>query len=118
MASQANSFLYLANQLEALELVISPERFHSYLAMAKGNRKTAILLYERNAYLSEALYGVTQAAEIALRNSMHRTLSNACGPMWFDSIALSDPQTDISRKRSTRLRTRVGLSLREALSPN
>ncbi len=97
MASQAN-FPYDANCLAALELAISTERLRPYLTMANGHRKTAILLYERNAYLSEALYGVTQAAEIALRNSIHRALSDAHSSMWFDSAGLSDPQADMVLK--------------------
>lgn len=71
MASQGQNFNYHAKDIAILELAISAERFRPYLVMAKGHRKTAILMYERNTYLSEALYGVTQAAEVALRHPSH-----------------------------------------------
>jgi len=81
--------------MQTLELSLSPERLLPYLALAKGHLKTAILLYERNTVLSEALYGVTQAAEVALRNSIHRTLGVAHQSMWFASVGLTDPQADM-----------------------
>lgn len=63
--------------------------------MANGNRRTAVLLYERNTNLSESLYGVTQATEVALRNAIHRTLTSAHGSMWFASTALDAQQADM-----------------------
>ena len=106
MASQGQSFGYQANDITALELALSPERLQPYLTMAQGHRKTAILLYERNTSLSEALYGVTQAAEVALRNCIHRTLSTAHQSMWFNSVGLTDPQADMVLQAEHEIRTK------------
>jgi hypothetical protein len=86
------SFTYAHNELAALELAISPERLQPYVARAGGSRHKAILIYERNTALSEALYGVTQATEIALRNAIHRVLAVPHGSMWFESVGLEDAQ--------------------------
>jgi hypothetical protein len=87
-------FPYGAIELAALELALSPERLQPYMTRAGGNRHRAILLYERNTALSEALYGVTQAAEIAVRNAIHRVLSVPHGLMWFEAVGLEGPQLD------------------------
>ncbi len=92
MAPPAKVFGYAVNDIIALELALSPERLQPYVTRAGGSRTKAILVYERNTALSEALYGVTQATEVALRNSIHRVLSTAYGPMWFDAVALEDIQ--------------------------
>src|ERR1035438_10855520 len=68
MANPVKTFGYAANEIIALELALSPERLQPYIARAGGSRAKAILIYERNTALSEALYGVTQAAEVGLRN--------------------------------------------------
>jgi Abi-like protein. len=87
-------FLYTANDIAALEVSLSPERLQPYIVRAGGSRSKAILIYEKNTALSEALYGVAQATEVALRNSIHRVLSTHHGPMWFESVQLQDPQSE------------------------
>ncbi len=94
MANPVKAFAYAANEIIALELALSPERLQPYIARAGGSRAKAILIYERNTALSEALYGVTQAAEVGLRNSIHRVLCTAYGPMWFDNFTLEDIQAE------------------------
>ena len=92
-SSAQSGFLYDTASVEALELAISAERLHPYIIRAGGSRVKAILLYERNVALSEALYGVTQGIEIALRNVLHSRLSSSpYGPMWFDAAPLESPQ--------------------------
>ena len=60
---------------------------------AGGSRVKAVLLYERNIALSEALSGVIQGIEIALRNVLHRQLSSSpYGAMWFDTAPLGSSQ--------------------------
>ena len=50
-------------------------------------------LYERNAALSESLYGVLSGLEIALRNSAHRVLAPGLGrPDWYDGGGLQIEQ--------------------------
>lgn len=86
-------FPYDAANVTALELAISAERLHPYIIRAGGSRVNAILLYERNIALSEALYGVIQGIEIALRNVLHRQLSSSpYGAMWFDTAPLGSSQ--------------------------
>jgi len=94
MASSAKSFQYEAKHIEALELSLSSERLRPYILRAGGSRLRAILIYERNTALSEALYGVTQAAEVALRNAIHRVLSVVYGQMWFYKVGLEGPQSE------------------------
>ncbi len=94
MANPAKIFGYAANEIIALELALSPERLQPYIARAGGSRARAILVYERNTALSEALYGVTQATEVGLRNSIHRVFCAAYGTMWFDHVQLEDIQAE------------------------
>uniref|UniRef100_Q024T1 Uncharacterized protein n=1 Tax=Solibacter usitatus (strain Ellin6076) TaxID=234267 RepID=Q024T1_SOLUE len=101
------AFPYSHSQIQALEMALSPERFQPYLNRAGGSRHKAILIYERNTALSESLYGVTQATEIALRNALHRVLSAAYGTMWFDVVELGVPQANkIAAAESEIRRTR------------
>lgn len=67
------------------------------------------MIYERNTALSESLYGVTQATEIALRNALHRVLSAGYGTMWFDLVTLEVPQSDkiASAKEEIRRNRRI-----------
>src|SRR3954468_4954863 len=67
-------FKYETLTIDSLEQALSVERLDGYIARCKGDRLAGIRLYERNTYLSEALYGVLQALEIALRNKIHARL--------------------------------------------
>ncbi len=87
-------FSYTDEEVRALELALSAERFQFYLQRAGSSRLRAIRLYERNTALSESLYGVGQATEVALRNAIHRILSDAVSPMWFYRIDLHENQLD------------------------
>lgn len=104
MSAQGSNegFSYTTTSIGAIEASLSPERFKTYLNRAGGDRTKATRLYERNTYLSEALYGVTQAVEVTLRNSIHRILSSAYSSMWFERVKLEHPQTkmiDEARQR-------------------
>jgi hypothetical protein len=77
------------------EKFISPERLAGYYKIARGNRKIGLLLYERNTEMSEALYGVIQGLEIALRNAIHNIISKIFGQAdWYDSIGLNDSEIE------------------------
>jgi len=84
---------YKANDVDAIELALSPERFRPYVLRAGGSRVRAVQIYERNTAISEALYGVTQA-EVAVRNAMNRSLVSAFGEIWFDIAPLEDRQRE------------------------
>lgn len=86
------AFEYSDGEIDQLERALSAERFQTYVLAAGGRRRQAVFLYEKNTALSEALYGVTQAAEVTFRNAVHSALSDAAGPMWFDAMALEELQ--------------------------
>ena len=66
---------------------LSQERLGSYLVLADNNLREAIRLYERNTSLSEALYGLLQGLEVALRNAMHYALSlGLAREDWYNSV--------------------------------
>jgi hypothetical protein len=86
---------YSAEIVVAIERSLSPERFNAYVVQTKGDRNAAILLYERNTELSEALYGVIQGLEIGLRNSVHRVLRSQMGfDDWYDHISLESSEAE------------------------
>jgi abortive infection bacteriophage resistance protein len=97
-------FPYAGRDLAAIELALSPERFQSYLHRSGGDKLKAVYLYERNTYLSEALYGVIQALEITLRNSIHRVFSTAYTPEWYDKINVFEAPLD-TMLRDAQVRT-------------
>ena len=104
MASQPLTFRYTPEQIAALELTISPERLSTYVAMAGGDKALAILFYERNIILSEALYGVLQRLEVAVRNAFHDTLTAGLGRRdWYDHAPLFDPELAAVAKAKQKL---------------
>ena len=90
------AFDYNQSNINALESTLSVERFRTYVQLAGGNRRRAVDIYERNTAISEALYGVMQATEVALRNAIHRAMTDGYGSMWFEapSLALEPPQLE------------------------
>lgn len=84
--------MYEQKVIDAVELAISPERFRPYILRAGGSRLRAVWIYERNTAIAEALYGVTQGIEIAVRNSIHRELSGAFGAYWFEEFSFGETQ--------------------------
>lgn len=90
MASQSVTFRYTPDQIAAVELTISPERFSTYLTMSGGDKVLALLLYERNILVSEGLYGVLQRLEVGVRNAFHDALATGLGRRdWYDYAPLS-----------------------------
>lgn len=91
-------FAYDAAGLAVLELAHSPERLGTYDAAAGGDRERAIELYLWNTAVSAAFYGGLQALEVGLRNAIHRELSRAYGPAWYDEPRFRkiDPQLGAS----------------------
>jgi hypothetical protein len=58
---------------------LSRQRLSRYLRMAAYNMPAALMLYETNIQLSEALYGIVQTVEISLRNACHQELTTGYG---------------------------------------
>lgn len=73
--------------LDALQASLSPERFGTYFTAAAGDRAEAMRLYTWNTTLSAAFYGPLQGLEIAVRNAMHRELTQVYGAAWYDNPA-------------------------------
>ena len=81
------SFIYSQESYTELTKFLTHERLTAYLIATRGDDRLAISLYERNTRMSEHLYGVLQACEVALRNSIHLNLSIGFGRTdWYDCI--------------------------------
>lgn len=74
-------------QIQSVIRLISRERLSKYLTMHSGDEQRALQSYRYNRRLSACLYEICGGFEIALRNSMHLTLSQAFGDeVWFDHL--------------------------------
>lgn len=99
MPPSQGRFQYTDEAVDAIEKSLSPERLAGYVALAKGDKRLAIRLSERNTSLSEALYGVIQGLEIAFRNSLDHTLTKELGrPDWYDHIAWEEKELESIHK--------------------
>ena len=59
----------------------------TYLRATGGDREKALHLYTWNTALSAAFYGPLQGLEVALRNALHRQLTERYGAEWYDNPA-------------------------------
>jgi Abi-like protein len=103
------SFVYSHDSHTELAKFLTSERLTAYLIATKGDVGAAIRLYERNTRLSEHLYGVLQACEVAVRNSIHINLSAGLGRTdWYDSfkfgrremLMIGDAKLNVQRFKS------------------
>jgi len=60
-------------QGEALEILISEQRFSTYDRMFNGNRIKAIEYYQLNIKIAQSLYPLLLYTEVSLRNLIHRS---------------------------------------------
>jgi len=73
-----------ATFFQHIEDILHAERIDSYRQDRADEAKT-LSRYALNMALSEALYPVLQFAEIGLRNSVHKAMSDRCGTdAWYD----------------------------------
>jgi hypothetical protein len=106
MPPSQGRFQYTDDQISAIEKALSPERLAGYIKIAQGDKRQAIRLYERNTSLSEALYGVIQGLEIALRNALDRALTKDFGrPDWYDHIGLEQKELESIQKAKANITT-------------
>lgn len=61
---------------------LSRERLSKYLVRTGNDASRALALYEWNSEAAAALTAVLSVVEIALRNGIHRALTDAFGPTW------------------------------------
>jgi hypothetical protein len=62
-----------------LDRVISHERLSRYEFAAGGDISLALELYQHNIAISEAIFGFLHGLQVAVRNSIHHTLSRDLG---------------------------------------
>lgn len=73
-------------------MLLSKERLSSY---SKATLEETIKNYERNTILSEAIYGLLQGVEIALRNSIHNVLTAGLSRSdWYNYFSWQKPELD------------------------
>ncbi len=70
-----------------LEIILSADRFATYLGWAGGDRDRAIALYTLNAQLSECFATPLHMLEVTLRNRLHDVMRFNAGEAWFDMPA-------------------------------
>lgn len=82
---------YSIEFLADLDRRASRARLSRYLTAASGSVDQAIQLYEKNVLLSEALFGFLHGLEIAVRISLHVTVSGDLGVEDLLSAPLAPP---------------------------
>lgn len=85
------------DDLNLLEVALSPERLHRYRASSNNDLSKAIQLYLWNTNISQALYGPLQVLEVTTRNSINRQFCAKFGTNWYqnsDPILFVDPQAE------------------------
>jgi hypothetical protein len=93
MAELQAKFVYDELTIADLERSLSLERLGPYLDLADGDRAYALLLYEWNIRVSEAMYSILQGFEVTLRNSIHDVMCIAHGRHdWYDVAVLMDDE--------------------------
>ena len=102
------TFSYQPSQVANVQSLLSQERFGPYLRDAQNDPVAALRQYERNTLLSESLYGVLQALEVAVRNSMHNVLTVGFqSPEWYFKAPLVPPETErVQEARTVLLRAK------------
>ena len=83
---EVNSFPWDEDLLDELQASFSSERLGTYVKAARGDRAKALHLYTWNTAISAAFYGPLQGLEVALRNAMHRRLTECYGSAWYDKL--------------------------------
>jgi hypothetical protein len=83
-------FAFTSQEFDAVERLLSKERLSTYMVEAKGDREKAFYLYLYNRKLSSSLFECIGGLEVALRNSVHITLTSAFqSDRWYDSLPFS-----------------------------
>jgi hypothetical protein len=82
-------FEYTRKEIEWLEECLSAVRLRPYYVQAGGDASVAFQLYVKQVQLSAALWAIIHAVEVALRNKVHKRLSEAFGcDEWWDVARL------------------------------
>jgi hypothetical protein len=92
--------------LTSIERTVTKERLGRYLGATHQDVANALLLYEYNIALSEALYGLLHGLEVTVRNAVHHALTASYGSAnWYDAAPLSAYWRDEVAKAKGRVGT-------------
>jgi hypothetical protein len=95
--------------LASLEPSLSPARLQRYQSAAGDPLETAVN-YLWNMALCESLYYSVNMVEIALRNGLHRSLTQHFGiPHWYDGHGILEPD---QKRDVTKVKNRASTSAR------
>ena len=85
MAESQEVVTYDPALLQAIEEVLSSERFAPYLTASHGDHVYAVQRYLWNARVAKAFLFPLHLAEISTRNAVHRALTQRYGPGWIQT---------------------------------
>jgi len=99
-----------------LELSISKDRLDEYGKFLKTNKtKTILIYYILNSEISKSLYIPLQNLEVALRNSMHKTLSSYYKTEeWYDEVGLLE-QKELNKINEVKVKLK---NSKETITPS
>lgn len=108
-----------ANPLAVLDHAISPDRFGTYRAAARGDDDLARQLYVWDRDLAVAVLRDIAILEVALRNAMHLAASAQWGIHWYadQSVILDDRSTNQLRSAWNDLPRGVQRNARNSATP-
>lgn len=86
MVAHQCEFPFSKDNLQALEITLSPGRLALYEELADGRLEDALRLYCWNMSVSQALYWPLHAFEVSLRNAMADRMADAYGDDWYDYV--------------------------------
>lgn len=76
--------------LPAIARSLASDRLRAFRRATGGNNREAVEMYVVDARVASALHATFRAAEVLLREALHRALSRAFGPRWFDVLVDDD----------------------------
>jgi hypothetical protein len=104
MAELQAKFVYDETVIVNLERSLSLDRLAPYLDLANGNRAYALLLYEWNTRVSEAMYSILQGFEVTFRNAIHDVMSEAYRRAdWYQVVPLKTGEKIRIEEAKTRI---------------
>jgi hypothetical protein len=108
LATEKRELTAVERYVAALHQPVSAERLETYRP-AGGDDLVMLVNYYWNIALCEALYPTLHCVEVALRNTLHTTMTNRFGnEFWFDdlSIIFSEQKADVDKARANLARRR------------
>jgi hypothetical protein len=96
-------------QIEVLERLFSKSRLETYYNIFPNDKEKAIVYYQLNIQISEALYPLLSNFEVVLRNSIHNSFSiHFKTENWFEKINYPEMVDQINVAKS-----KISLSKKE-----